>query len=63
MAKYWATVKVNFDYYTEIEAESAEEAKSRAYDEAKELMQTHDPKLRPFGISVIGVGEVKNGTA
>lgn len=58
--KYWASVKANFDYYTEeIEADSLEEAKSKAYDEVKELMQTHDPKLRPFGVSVIAVGEEK----
>ena len=58
--KYWASVSVQFDYYTEdIEAESKEEAESKAYDEAKELMQIHDEKLRPFGVSVIAVGEEK----
>lgn len=58
--KYWASVRVQFDYYTEeIEAESKEEAESKAYDEAKELMQIHDKKLRPFGVSVIAVGEEK----
>ena len=58
--KFWATVKVNFDYYTEeIEAENLDEAKSKAYDEAKALMNVHDPKLRPFGVSVIAVGEEK----
>lgn len=58
--KYWASVSVQFDYYTEdIEAESKEEAESKAYDEAKELMQIHDEKLRPFGVSVIAVREEK----
>ena len=56
--KYWANVTVNFDYYTEeIEADSLEEAKSKAYDEAKKLMQIHDSKLRPFGISVLAAGK------
>jgi len=59
--KYWASVRANFDYYTEeIEAETLEEAKSKAYDEVKELMQTHDPKLRPFGISVIAAGKTND---
>lgn len=58
MAKYWASVSANFDFYTEeIEAENKEEAKSLAYDIVKKLMSTHDPQLRPFGISVIAVGE------
>ena len=57
--KYQAIVKVNFDYTAEIEAENEEEAKSKAYDEAKELMHLHDPKLRPFGIYVIAVEEMK----
>lgn len=62
--KFWATVSVHFDYYTEIEADTLEEAESKAYDEAKELMGTHDPKLRPFGIRVVAVGKVnENGTA
>ena len=56
--KYWASVSANFDYYTEdIEATSAEEAESKAYDIVKELMQVHDPKLRPFSIRVTAVGE------
>ena len=58
--KYWASVSVQFDYYTEdIEAESKEEAESKAYDEAKALMNVHDPKLRPFGVRVVAVGEEK----
>lgn len=57
--KYWASVSVQFDYYTEIEAESKEEAESKAYDEAKALMNVHDENLRPFGVRVIAVGEEK----
>lgn len=58
--KYWASVSLQFDYYTDdIEAESKEEAESKAYDEAKALMSIHDPKLRPFGVRVIAVGEEK----
>ena len=56
--KFWASVSANFEYYTEeIEAESAEDAKSKAYDEVKELMQIYDPRLRPFSIRVMAVGE------
>lgn len=58
--KYWASVKANFDYYTEeIEAETLEEAKSKVYDIVKEKMAIHDKDLRPFGVSVIAVGKVE----
>ena len=63
MAKYWASVSVNYEYYTEdINAETAEEAKDKAYDIAKKLMTPCNPQLRPFGINVVAVGQISNET-
>ena len=59
MAKYWASVSINYEFYTEeIEADSAEDAKDKAYDIAKSLMTPCNPKLRPFGIGITAVGKM-----
>lgn len=51
--KWSADVHTGFDFHIEdIEADSLEEAKSIAYDLAKTTMDIHDPRVRPFTISV-----------
>ena len=60
MAKYWASVRAIYEYYTEeIEVENAEDARSQAYDTVKKLMDNNDSQLRPFGISIIEVGRMQ----
>lgn len=61
--KYWASVKVNLDVQLDdLEAESAEEANTKAYDIVKDLVQQSkiQSPMRPMGITVMCVGKSEN---
>ena len=61
--KYWASVKVNLDVQLDdLEAESAEEANTKADDIVKDLVQQSkiQSPMRPMGITVMCVGKSEN---